>query len=310
MDRRTFLQHAITIGAGTVLTGGSLFALPDSEDKLTILYTNDTHARLDPFPDNATQFAGLGGIAKRANLVNEIRKRENDVLLFDAGDVFQGTPWFDVYGGEVDLKLMSEMQYDAMAVGNHEFDYGLDLLAKTAAMADFPILAANYGTHNTPLDGVIRRFTIREMAGIRVGIFGLGIGLEGVVDPQLYGAIRSRDPEIWAKGMVRSLRRFHNCDIVICLSHLGYRYGDPGRMDDVKLAGIVDGIDVIIGGHTHTFLDRPDIIANPSGSKTIVTQMGHSGIRLGRIDLILPHYLESGPYSSGFSSNYYTIGKT
>lgn len=308
MNRRTFLQHAITIGAGTVLTGGSLFTRPDSENSLTILYTNDTHARLDPFPDNATQFAGLGGIAKRANLVKEIRERENNVLLLDAGDVFQGTPWFDVYGGEVDLKLMSEMKYDAMAVGNHEFDYGLDAFAETAKHADFPILASNYGTRNTPLDGVIHRFITKETAGVKVGIFGLGIELEGVVDPALYGAVQSRDPVIWAEGMVRSLRRFHNCDIVICLSHLGYRYGQPGRMHDVKLAGMVDGIDLIIGGHTHTFLDLPDIIANPSGSKTIVTQMGHSGIRLGRIDLNLPIYLESGPYSSGFSSQYYTIG--
>lgn len=310
MDRRTFLKHTIAIGTGTLFSGGSLFMRPDSGERLTILYTNDTHARLDPFPDNATQYAGLGGIAKRANLVKEIRKRESNVLLFDAGDVFQGTPWFDVYGGEVDLKLMSEMKYDAMAVGNHEFDYGLDSFAETAASAHFPILAANYGTHGTPLDGVIRRFMIKEMAGIKIGIFGLGIELEGVVDPALYGAIQSRDPVIWAEGMVRSLRRFHNCDIVICLSHLGYRYGDPGRMDDVKLAGMVDGIDLIIGGHTHTFLDRPDIVANPSGSKTIVTQMGHSGIRLGRIDLGLTSYLQSGPYSSGFSSEYYTIGST
>lgn len=308
IDRRTFLRQAMTIGAGTLLTGSTLFKKPRAESSITILYTNDTHARLDPFPKNATQYAGLGGIARRANLVNEIRKREKHVLLFDAGDVFQGTPWFDVYGGEVDLKLMSKMKYDAMAVGNHEFDNGLELFADSASNVDFPILAANYGTINTPLDGVIRRFIVKELAGIKVGIFGLGIELDGVVDPALYGAVRSRDANIWAEGMVRSLRQFHNCDIVICLSHLGYRYGDPRRMDDVKLAGMVDGIDLIIGGHTHTFLDRPDIVANPSGSKTVVTQMGHSGIRLGRIDITLPSYLENGPYGNGFSSDYYTIG--
>jgi len=310
MDRRTFLRHAVTIGAGTLLTGSSLFRSTDTENNLTILYTNDTHARLDPFPANATQHAGLGGIARRANLVKEIRKREKNVMLFDAGDVFQGTPWFDVYGGEVDIKLMGEMGYDAMAMGNHEFDNGLQAFADAASGADFPILAANYGTRNTPLNDVIRRFIVKEAAGIRLGIFGLGIDLQGAVDPKLYGAVQSRDPIIWAEGMVRSLRQFHNCDFVICLSHLGYRYGDPRRMDDVKLAGIVNGIDLIIGGHTHTFLDRPDIVANPSGSKTIVTQMGHSGIRLGRIDIALPAYLESGPYGNGFSSEYYTIGPT
>ena len=308
MDRRTFLRQMAAVGAGAMFTGSSLFARTSSESSLTILYTNDTHARLDPFPENATQYAGLGGIARRANLVKEIRKRERNVLLLDAGDVFQGTPWFDVYGGEVDLKLMSEMKYDAMAVGNHEFDNGLEAFAEAAANAEFPILAANYGTRNTPLNDVIRRFFIKEMSGIKVGIFGLGIELNGVVDPALYGAVQSRDPVIWAEGMVRSLRQFHNCDVVICLSHMGYRYGDPDRMDDVKLAGMVDGIDLIIGGHTHTFLDRPDIVANPSGSKTVVTQMGHSGIRLGRIDINLPSYLESGPYGNGFSSDFYTIG--
>src|SRR6056297_2589985 len=177
MDRRTFLRHAVTIGAGTLLTGSSLFRSTDTENNLTILYTNDTHARLDPFPANATQHAGLGGIARRANLVKEIHKRESNVLLFDAGDVFQGTPWFAVYGGEVDITLMRDMGHAAMAMGNHESDNGLQAFADAASGADFPILAANYGTRNTPLNGVIQRFIVKETAGIRVGIFGLGIDL-------------------------------------------------------------------------------------------------------------------------------------
>lgn len=306
INRKTFLRQALTVSAGTMLAGSSLFPRHTSENKLTILYTNDTHARLDPFPDNAREFAGLGGIARRANLVKEIRQREKHVLLLDAGDVFQGTPWFDVYGGEVDLRLMSEMKYDAMAVGNHEFDNGLQAFADVASKAEFPILAANYGTRNTPLNNVVRRFFTREMAGIKIGFFGLGIGLDGVVDPKLYGAVRSRDPEIWANGMVRSLREFHNCDFVICLSHLGYNYDDTRRMDDVTIASKVTGIDLIIGGHTHTFLDRPEIITNPSGSHTRVTQMGHSGIRLGRIDIDLETYLENR--TDGVRSEYYTIG--
>jgi 5'-nucleotidase len=170
------------------------------------------------------------------------------------------------------------------------------------------MLAANYGTYKTPLDGVIRRFVVKEMPGVKVGIFGLGIEFEGVVDPKLYGGVTSRDPEVWANGMVRSLRQFHNCDLVICLSHLGFKYEDSKRIDDVTLARKVSGIDVIIGGHTHTFLDEPVMVEHPSGSTTIVTQMGHSGIRLGRIDFNLTTYLQSQSPSDGISSEYYTIG--
>lgn len=305
ISRKAFLRQALTYSAGA-MTLGTLGSLGGSRSEiLTILYTNDTHARLDPFPENAIQHAGLGGIARRANLVKQIRQHQKNVLLLDAGDVFQGTPWFDVFGGEVDLKLMSEMKYDAMAVGNHEFDHGLDAFADAAGNSSFPILAANYNTRNTPLDGIIRRFIVKEMAGLKIGIFGLGIKLDGVVDPRLYGDVQSRDPEIWANGMVKSLRQYHNCDLIFCLSHLGYQYKDR-RMDDLTLARKVEGIDIILGGHTHTFLDTPTEVSNPGGNKTWVTQMGHSGIRLGRIDINIESYLQNR--TGGIRSKYYTIG--
>lgn len=307
IDRKTFLKQAATYGAGALALSPFLMGSSSMGPRLTILYTNDTHARLDPFPDNATQFAGLGGIARRANLIRQIRKKEKNVLLLDAGDVFQGTPWFDVYGGEVDLKLMSEIQYDAMAVGNHEFDHGLQAFADAANKASFPILAANYSATNTPLNDVIRRFIVKEIAGVKVGIFGLGIELPGVVDPKLYGGVRSRDPFVWAKGMVTSLRRHHNCDIIICLSHLGYEYTN-NRADDISIARKVGGIDLIIGGHTHTFMDEPTRMINPEGTRTMITQMGHSGIRLGRMDIDINTFLENR--LSGISSNYYVIGST
>lgn len=306
INRKTFIRQALTYTAGTIALSPFLKPEVSSGNKLTILYTNDTHARLDPFPDNATQFAGLGGIARRANLINQIRKQEENVLLFDAGDVFQGTPWFDVFGGEVDLKLMSEIRYDAMAVGNHEFDHGLQALADAAGNASFPMLAANYSVKETPLNNLVQRFIVKEIAGIKVGIFGLGIELPGVVDPKLYGAIRSRNPEVWANGMVTSLRRYHNCDLIICLSHIGYQYADD-RIDDCTIARKAGGIDLIIGGHTHTFLDQPVRIINPEGTQTLITQMGHSGVRLGRMDIDIDSYLENR--LSGISSEYYTIGK-
>lgn len=305
ISRREFLKNSLTFTAGAALTGlsGSLFGA--SSNRLTILYTNDTHARLDPFPNHAVEHAGFGGIAKRANLVKQIRKTEKNTLLLDAGDVFQGTPWFDVYGGEVDLKLMSQMGYDAMAVGNHEFDNGLNEFAESAKHANFPILAANYSVLNTPLQSTVGRFVVKELSGYRVGIFGLGIGLDGVVDPALYGSVQSRDPYVWAEGMVNSLRRYHRCDFIICLSHLGFEYADDKRASDLKLAASTSGVDLIIGGHTHTFLDSPVTVLNPENKNSYVTQMGHSGVRLGRIDIDIDRFEENRQ----IASNYYTIGE-
>ena len=305
ISRKEFLKKSAFLAAGAITPmgiGAKLLSPPPSD--ITILYTNDTHARLDPFPDNAVQFAGLGGIARRASLVKKIRSQSKNVLLLDAGDVFQGTPWFDVYGGEVDLKLMSEMGYDAMAVGNHEFDRGPDGFAEAAKKADFPILAANYDASGTPMNPFLRRLIVREMDGFRIGIFGLGIELDGVVSPELYGDVRHRAPIAWANGMSNSLRNYHKCDFIICLSHLGFQYHN-GRMDDLTVAEKVPGIDLIIGGHTHTFLDYPVGVTNPEGKITRVTQMGHGGVRLGRIDLDInkrDHIIET-------SDRFYVVGE-
>lgn len=305
ITRREFLKKSFAAAAGSAVPflGGVRRERPYAAADLTILYTNDTHARLDPFPENATEFAGLGGIARRASLVRKIRSEEKNVLLLDAGDVFQGTPWFDVYGGRVDLELMTEMNYDAMAIGNHEFDRGLDGLAEAAQKAGFPMLAANYQVRNTPINPYVDRYIIKEFEGFTVGIFGLGIDLEGVVkNPALYGDVRHGNPEIWAGSMVNMLRNTRNCDFIICLSHLGYRYdGNPGRIDDVTLASRVAGIDLIIGGHTHTFLDDPVPVTNPEETTTWITQMGHSGVRLGRLDLQWSSQTE-------MTDSYYTIG--
>jgi 5'-nucleotidase len=196
ITRKNFLKQASVLATGSLLplNLGSDIINRFNGRKVTILYTNDTHARLDPFPENARRFAGLGGIARRASLVKKVRAQEKNVLLLDGGDVFQGTPWFDVYGGKVDLELMTEMQYDAMVVGNHEFDRGLDGFAEAAQKAGFPILASNYLTRNTPMHPFVQRQIIKEFDGFRIGIFGLGIQFNGVVDPKLYGEVISQDP--------------------------------------------------------------------------------------------------------------------
>jgi 5'-nucleotidase len=305
-SRRTFIKHASLLGFGYSAAGRLLRNVGyDPSKTITILYTNDTHARLEPFPENSRQFAGLGGIAKRASLIKKIRYEQEHVLLLDAGDVFQGTPWFDVYGGRVDFELMTEMGYDAMAIGNHEFDRGLDGFAEAAQKAGFPILAANYLARDTPMNPFLQDQIVKEFDGFRIGIFGLGIKLNGVVDPSLSGDVRSFDPVRTAERSVESLRSFYSCDYVICLSHLGYKQELGGIGDDL-LAKTVAGINLIIGGHTHTFLDEPVAVKNPSGSTTWITQMGHSGVRLGRIDLPVSD-LDMG-FSENIDSQYYTIG--
>ncbi len=277
-------------------TGGLLTArngygrwLEEPYSQVSILYTNDTHSRIDPIPANAREYAGLGGISRRATLVRRIRRQSSYTLLLDAGDVFQGTPWFDMYGGEKDFQLMSKMGYDAICLGNHEFDNGLDGFAEVAPAAEFSILCANYRVQGTPMNPYIKQFIVREKGGVRFGIFGLGIRLRGLVEPKLYGDIRFGNPVAWAEVLVENLRESHQCNYIICLSHLGYHYDDE-RMDDRKLASRVDGIDLIIGGHTHTFMDKPEEVRTANGGITLVTQAGHSGIKLGRIDLNLNNY--------------------
>jgi 5'-nucleotidase len=288
MDRRTFLK---TLGKGVGL--GSLVSLgipglgravtgpfqPDRID-LTILYTNDTHSSVQPGPQ------GEGGLARRAAVINKIRRKVPHTLLLDAGDVFQGTPWFQRFGGGFQFRMMSKMGYQAMVLGNHEFDHGMETLADAIRQEDnFPLLAANYDVSDTPLNGLIQPFTVLEYDSARVGVFGLGIALDGLVDDSKWKGLRVRNPITVARGMVRSLRTYKECDVVIALSHLGYDYPQSQQTSDRLIARRVEGIDLIIGGHTHTELERPERVEHSSGWVTTITQAGSNGTRIGRLDV-------------------------
>ncbi|MGM0588152.1 MAG: bifunctional metallophosphatase/5'-nucleotidase [Bacteroidota bacterium] len=289
MDRKTFLIRCAQSVAGWGLMGfSSAWAFPFSgpfqpdELNLSILYTNDLHSSVQA---DAT---GLGGLARRARLIKRVRQQNPHTILLDAGDVYHGTPWFARYGGAFQFRLMSKMGYDAMVLGNHEFDEGMDALAKAIrSEANFPVLAANYDVSDTPLDGLIQPFTVLEVDRARLGIFGLGIELKGLVDPQYYSGLRVRNPITVARGMVRSLRTYKDCDMVIALSHLGYDYADPNQNSDRLIAQQVKGIDLIIGGHTHTELAEPVSIKHSSGWETTITQAGSGGTRLGKMDVTL-----------------------
>ncbi|HEY1023973.1 MAG TPA: metallophosphatase [Sphingobacteriaceae bacterium] len=285
-NRRRFLKNTF---AGTALMAlglksESLYA-KDDHIKLTILHTNDTHSRIDPFPMDDVKYGGKAGVAPRAALINRIRSEEKNVLLFDAGDIFQGTPYFNFYGGELELKMMSMMAYDAATMGNHDFDNGVEGFVRQLPHANFPFLTANYDFSDTLLHNKTRPYKIFKKDGLKVGVFGLGVELTGLVNKQQYGNTIYLDPVQKALEIEGLLKNDHKCDMVICISHLGYRYNFD-KVSDVTLAQQTKFIDLIIGGHTHTFLQKPEVVRNLNGKETLINQVGLSGINLGRIDFV------------------------
>jgi 5'-nucleotidase len=283
-NRRQFLKGSLS-GAALLalgLKGESAYA-KDDVTKITILHTNDVHSRIDPFPMDGSRNQGLGGVAPRASLINKIRSEESNVLLLDAGDIFQGTPYFNQWGGELELKMMSMMGYDAGIMGNHDFDNGVEGFAKQLPHANFPILNSNYDFTDTAMEGKTKPYQIFKKDGIRIGIYGLGIELNGLVNQREYGNTKFLDPVENALKMEKFLKFDQKCDLVICLSHLGYKYKE-NKVSDVLMAQKTYHTDLIIGGHTHTFLKTPDSVRNLSGTETLVNQVGFAGINLGRID--------------------------
>ena len=285
MKRREFIQKT---AATTALAGlGLSFSSFKSSDTkhLTILHTNDVHSYIDPFPADHPRNANMGGVSRRAAIIENIRKENPNLLLLDAGDIFQGTPYFNYYGGELELKLMSMMKYDLGTLGNHDFDNGIEGFYSQMHNASFDFVTSNYDFNNTVLQGKTKQYKIFDKNGIKVGIFGLGIELAGLVDSKNYKETKYLNPVEIAQDLSRILKHEQKCDLVICLSHLGYKYNDEkDKISDVKLAALTKDIDLIIGGHTHTFLDKPTILKNSEGKEVIVNQAGCYGIKMGRID--------------------------
>lgn len=291
MNRKEFLK---TVGGGTLalsLAPNLVFASQksildkNSAYKLTVLHTNDQHSRIEPFDSSYSRNPNQGGFARRATLIQQIRNQEKNVLLLDAGDIFQGTPYFNFYGGELEFKLMSMMGYDAATMGNHDFDNGLEGFLKALPNAKFPFITSNYDFSNTILDGKTEKYKIFKKDGIKVGLFGVGIELDGLVGKKQYQETKYLNPVEIAQHYADFLRKEKGCDLVICLSHIGYDYRDDAdKISDKKLAAQTDNIDLILGGHTHTFLPEPQSFTNKSGKNVLVNQVGWAGLLLGRID--------------------------
>lgn len=286
MKRRRFLDKV----KSTTILGLSypLLSLKPSNKnfkKITILHTNDVHSHIDPFPKNDPLNPSEGGVIARANLINTLKLENPNTLVLDAGDVFQGTPYFNFFEGEIELKLMSKMGYNASTLGNHEFDNGIEKLSKSLKHADFSFLNSNYTIKNTPLENLIKEFEIFEVDEIKIGVFGLGIELDGLVEKNLYNGIKYLDPIEITNEITDKLKNHYKCDIIICLSHLGYKYNKNKEiMCDLILAKKTKNIDLIIGGHTHTFMSKPMETRNSIGKKVLINQVGCYGINLGKID--------------------------
>ncbi|WP_373943219.1 metallophosphatase [Polaribacter sejongensis] len=286
MKRRDFIKRTRAFSTMALVGGITLPSfIAKKQRHITILHTNDTHSHIEPFKANHNRFPNGGGVARRATLIEQIRQENENTLLLDAGDIFQGTPYFNYFGGELEFKLMSILKYDVATIGNHDFDNSIEGLYKQLPNAKFDFVSANYDFKNTVLDTHVKPYKILHKDGLKIGVFGLGIELEGLVGKKMYKETGYLNPIEITQDITRQLKQEEQCDLIICLSHLGYYYkSNPDKVSDLTLAKATKDIDLIIGGHTHTFLPKPTIVKNADGKNTLVNQVGAYGVNLGRID--------------------------
>jgi 5'-nucleotidase len=287
MNRRLFVKTLGAGIAGTAVLGGIPAGLYAADDfvTLTVLHTNDIHAHIEPFTNSDARINGKGGLARISGMAQSLREVNPNTLLFDAGDVFQGTPFFNYFGGKLLYKLMSEAGYDAGTIGNHEFDNGLKGILDALPEAKFPLINSNYDFSNTILAGKIPQWKIFRKSGVKIGVYGLGVELDGLVSKKSYEETIYLDPVKVAGEMETFLKKNRQCDLVICLSHLGHRYNSD-KVSDIVIAGETRHTDLIIGGHTHTYLKEPLILKNKQGLPVIVNSAWWGGLVLGRIDFV------------------------
>jgi len=272
MNKKYFFLLILTVFmCGTVAFG---------QKSIVILHTNDTHSRIEPIPESDRIAGNKGGVVRRMNYIEQVRKENKNVLLFDAGDFLQGTPYFNLFKGEVETEAMNMMRYDAVTLGNHEFDYGLEALEKVVRRAKFPIISSNYDFSGTPLNNLIKPYLIFKKDGVKIGVIGINIQPRGLIASGNYDGMKFLQPERVANELALKLKTTDRCDMVICLSHLGYTA-------DKRLVEQTRNIDIIIGGHSHTNMKTPDMLKNIDNKDVMVFQTAGRGIYVGRIDVEL-----------------------
>lgn len=264
----------------------SSLLMAQGEKNLVVLHLNDTHSRIEPLPANDKRNPNKGGVIRQNAYIEEVRKDMKNVLLFHCGDFVQGTPYFNMFKGDAEVSVMNFMKYDAACLGNHEFDYGLEFLAGMLQKAEFPIIATNLDFSGTPVSGLTKNYEIVYREDIKIGIIGVCVSPQNLVAKQNYEGMKYLDPVESANKAAAFLKDEENCDLVICLSHLGY-FPSENEMGDITLAKESRNIDMILGGHSHTFLEHPDRRLNLDGEEVVINQMGGLGIYVGRLDIIM-----------------------
>ncbi len=288
LTRREFLVSSLATGAlAATLSPKSLLAAENAANKVTLFHTNDTHSRIDPFPEG--EYKGQGGVARRAKLLSDARLANPNSLLLDAGDIFQGTPYFNQFGGKVEFEAMSAMKYDLATLGNHDFDRGTEGLCEMLPYAKFDFVSSNLEITDATLKTRVKPYDIRTVAGRRLGFFGLCVSCDGLIAEKNHKGVKWLDPVESAQRAIRSLRA-EGVDAIIAITHLGLGYtgsttSTPSKMSDFQLAQLVSGIDVIVGGHSHTLMENALEVTHMDGHKTTIVQAGHDGLWLGKVDL-------------------------
>ena len=252
--------------------------------QLVVLHTNDTHSTIMPLNENLDNkdLAGRGGCLRRINMIKEERKQNPDLLFFDSGDFSQGSGYYTLFKGEVEVGLMNQMGYDAATIGNHEFDFGLNNLAKLIRMANFPIVCSNYDFTGTPCEGLVKEYITLHRNGLKIGVFALGAPMKGLVSNKNCEGVTFLDPAETAKKYVKLLRKQEKCDVVICLSHLGWKISE---YPDEQFIREIDGCDLVLGGHTHTYMPTLEYAPDKTGRMIPDDQNGKHGVFVGKLVL-------------------------
>ncbi|MFT4223704.1 bifunctional metallophosphatase/5'-nucleotidase [Dysgonomonas sp.] len=251
-----------------------------AQKKLVILHTNDTHSHLEPLPMSDKNNPGQGGVVNRKAIIDSVRSVEQNVLLIDAGDFVQGTPYFNMFKGRAEVDAMNLMQYDVTVIGNHEFDYGLDTMKMIFERLSFPILCCNYDFSRTVLKDIVKPYIILNRFGLKIGIIGVGVDPEGLVQKDKYAGMTFSPIIESVNQYAELLKKKEKCDLIICVSHAGYG-------TDQIIAGKSEYLDIIIGGHSHTFMKEPDMRKNLLGKDVMVYQTGRYGVNIGKIEVEL-----------------------